>query len=150
MVYGFVKQSGGHIKIYSEEGHGTTIKLYLPPAPRPLNETAAAGASEPIEGGTKPSWWSRTTRWCAIRRDPDREPRLHHARGRQRPEALQIIDSGERRLLFTDVIMPGGMNGRQLADEVLKRRPGSRCSTPRAIPTTPSCITAGSTPACCC
>src|SRR6185436_14704975 len=50
MVYGFVKQSGGHIKIYSEEGQGTTIKLYLPPA-RDLDHVAEVTPIAPIEGG---------------------------------------------------------------------------------------------------
>ncbi|MHC6151104.1 CHASE3 domain-containing protein [Bradyrhizobium elkanii] len=124
MVYGFVKQSGGHIKIYSEEGHGTTIKLYLPPARGQVE--VEPPPPEPVRRGSEvilvveddqlvrnyvvTQLGSLGYKTIAV---PD-------ARA-----ALALVDKGEKfDLLFTDVIMPGGMNGRQLADEVQKRRPG--------------------------
>src|SRR6266702_3567081 len=123
MVYGFIKQSAGHIKIYSEEGHGTTIKMYLPPGKTP---TAVSEGVTPasIEGGHE----------TILVVEDDRLVRDYvlaqlHSLGyvtlqaANAAEALVIVGSGQPfDLLFTDVIMPGKMNGRQLADEVLKTR----------------------------
>ena len=153
MVYGFVKQSGGHIKIYSEDGHGTTIKMYLPRAPSAGAQTAQDATPAARAAATKRSWWSRTIRWCATMSSTQLASlgytTLEAGNGE---EALRDDrrHGGGIDLLFTDVVMPGGMNGRELADEVAKLRPRSRCCSPRATPRTPSCITAGSIRACCC
>lgn len=124
MVYGFIKQSAGHIKIYSEEGHGTTIKMYLPPGKTP---TVVGEGVIPatIEGGHE----------TILVVEDDRLVRDYvlaqlHSLGyvtlqaANAAEALAIVAAGRPfDLLFTDVIMPGKMNGRQLADELMKTRP---------------------------
>jgi PAS domain S-box-containing protein len=127
MVYGFVKQSAGHIEIYSEEGHGTTIKMYLPPGTGASLASDAASAPT-IHGG----------RETILVVEDDKLVRDYvltqlHSLGyvtreaANGAEALAIVEAGhEFDLLFTDVIMPGAMNGRQLADEIGKRRPGSK------------------------
>jgi len=125
MVFGFVKQSGGHIKIYSEEGHGTSVKMYLPRATG-LNQTAAEAAiSAVVEGGTEVVLVveddSLVRRYVMTQIESLGYTTFEAANAR---EALQIIDGAPTlHLLFTDVIMPGEMNGRQLVDEALKRRP---------------------------
>ncbi len=127
MVYGFVKQSAGHIAIYSEEGHGTTIKMYLPPGmgAKPASKVAPVPA---IEGG----------RETILVVEDDRLVREYaltqlHSLGyvtlaaANGTEALAIVEAGnEFDLLFTDVMMQGGMNGRQLANTLQKRKPGLR------------------------
>ena len=65
MVYGFVKQSNGHIKIYSEEGHGTTIKIYLPRAGERPMALAEPGRGVPWLWADETFLWAGTTRWCA-------------------------------------------------------------------------------------
>ncbi|MBR1233589.1 ATP-binding protein [Bradyrhizobium sp. AUGA SZCCT0182] len=126
MVYGFVKQSNGHIKIYSEEGHGTTVKLYLP---------QAAGLPDALAAETGNSGGEHGDESILIVEDDAlvREYVVaqisrfgyHTQAAGNAAEALAIIDRPERiDLLFTDVIIPGGLNGRQLATEALKRRPG--------------------------
>ena len=127
MVYGFVKQSGGHIRIYSEEGHGTTIKLYLPPA-RGQAEAATTAAAPLSRRHRDHPGGGRRCAGAQLRHHAVAEPRLPD---RLPPPtaaaALTLVDKGEPfDLLFTDVIMPGGINGRQLADEVAKRRPGTK------------------------
>ena len=125
MVFGFVKQSGGHIKIYSEEGHGTSVKMYLPRATG-LNQTAAEAAiSANVEGGTETVLVveddALVRRYVMTQIESLGYTTLEAANA---AEALQIIDATPSiDLLFTDVIMPGAMNGRQLVDEALKRRP---------------------------
>jgi PAS domain S-box-containing protein len=126
MVYGFVKQSDGHITIYSEEGHGTTVRLYLPvssgcaEAVAPVAVTTL-GAGETIlvveddalvRGFVIAQLQSLGYKTIAV------------ADG---CSALAYMESGlPFDLLFTDVVMPGGMSGRQLADEVATRRPGTK------------------------
>ncbi len=123
MVYGFVKQSNGHIKIYSEEGHGTTVRIYLP---------QATGAAEPalamnalvVEGGTETILVvedDNLVRTFVVGQIQS----LGYATvaAINAAEAMVIIDSPLAiDLLFTDMIMPGSMNGRQLADAALQRR----------------------------
>jgi len=126
MVYGFVKQSGGHIKIYSEQGHGTTVKLYLPPARGQVG--AEAPASAPVSGGSgtilvvEDDALVRT--YVTAQLQSLGYKAITAADGRA---ALAHVEAGQPfDLLFTDIIMPGGMTGRQLADEVAKRRPGTK------------------------
>jgi PAS domain S-box-containing protein len=124
MVYGFVKQSGGHVKIYSEVGHGTSVKLYLP-----RGQAAGEAASE-AQGA--PDATGRETILVVEDDEMVRGIAVDHliALGYQvlaaanAAEALVILESGAAvDLLFTDVVMPGGMNGRQLAEWAVARWP---------------------------
>ncbi|MBI5128989.1 MAG: response regulator [Rhodopseudomonas palustris] len=122
MVYGFVKQSNGHIKLYSEEGHGTTIKLYLPRADAEADPDQAPMSSE---GGSET---------ILLVEDDElvRKFAVAQLEGLgYRPIAVSdgqaALKEAERGtpfdLLFTDVIMPGGLNGPQLADAIAQIRP---------------------------
>ena len=125
MVFGFVKQSGGHIKIYSEEGHGTSVKIYLPRATGLQQTAAEAQVSANIEGGNETILVveddSLVRRYVMTQIASLGYTTLEAANA---SDALQIIYHVPTiDLLFTDVIMPAPMNGRQLVDEALKRRP---------------------------
>jgi PAS domain S-box-containing protein len=127
MVYGFVKQSKGHIKIYSELGHGTTVKIYLPRAelgkdPGITSRTQSAAmphGSEVILVVDD----NRGVRSVTVNQLSDLgyiTLEAENARG-----ALDILEHhAEIALLFSDVIMPGGMSGYDLAREAQRRRPG--------------------------
>ena len=124
MVYGFVKQSGGHIKIYSEQGHGTTIKLYLPPG-EGMTEVAPAAAPQ-AEGGAETIFVVEddmlVRNFVTAQLQSLGYKTIAAADSRA---ALQLIEAGQSfDLLFTDVVIPGGMSGRELADEVARLRPG--------------------------
>jgi len=124
MVYGFVKQSGGHIKIYSEPGHGTTIRLYLPPAQGRAD--MAASATTQVSGGHETILVVEDD--VLVRNFVIAQLQGLGYRTVAAPDsraAIALIEKGEPfDLLFTDVVLPGGMTGRELADEVKKRRPG--------------------------
>jgi signal transduction histidine kinase/CheY-like chemotaxis protein len=126
MVYGFVKQSGGNVTIYSEPGHGTTVKLYLPRA-RP--DAAGADAEQP--GTHVPAELPASA--VLIVEDQDEVRALverqftalgfsvHQAA--DGAAALKLLAAHpEIALLFTDIILPGGMTGLELAVEALRHR----------------------------
>ncbi|WP_439817137.1 ATP-binding protein [Zavarzinia sp. CC-PAN008] len=127
MVHGFINQSRGHVRIYSEPGLGTTVKLYLPCAGAEDAPSASPGPlAEGIVGGSE--------RILVVEDD---EPVRQQVEGQLRrmgyavvsaatgAEALRLLDDGQRfDLLFTDVVMPGGLNGPQLAEQAVTRQPG--------------------------
>ena len=128
-VYGFVKQSRGHVKIYSEPGFGTTIKIYLPRVLAQASEVetqddevvARGSSAETIlvvedDEGVR-NYGCETLRELGYRV-------LEAGSGRA---GLELLGKHpEIRLLFTDIGLPGGMNGRQLAEEARRQRPNLR------------------------
>jgi PAS domain S-box-containing protein len=125
MVYGFVRQSNGHVQIYSEPDQGTTVKIYLP------RSRQAASAIEPANIG--PS--SGRSEVILVVEDDDLVRAsavgllrdlgyacLHASDG---AAALELLTSGAKvDLLFTDVVMPGPVKSRDLAREAQRLRPG--------------------------
>jgi signal transduction histidine kinase/FixJ family two-component response regulator len=125
MVYGFVKQSEGHIKIYSEEGQGTAIKIYLPRATAQTPHVVDA-APVSVVGGHETVLIVEDD--ALVRGYVTAQVKSLGYRAltaTSAGEALALIDGDTPiDVLFTDVVMPGGMNGRQLADAARQRRPG--------------------------
>jgi PAS domain S-box-containing protein len=126
MVYGFIKQSGGHVKIYSEPGHGTSIKLYLPRA-----DEAAPIAAGPAGAEAHQAAVGRET-ILVVEDDPAvrtvavniLEGLGYHVRQAEDGHAaLAILQRAEVDLLFTDLIMPNGMSGQDLLRKAREHRP---------------------------
>ena len=125
MVYGFAQQSGGHVKIYSELGEGTTVRVYLPrsnatpPVPAPiLDATQVVGGHERILLVEDNDLVRQVVR--------EMLSSLGYAvlSAVNGPEALELLRGEDAfDLLFTDVVMSGGMNGRELADAAKQLRP---------------------------
>jgi signal transduction histidine kinase len=125
MVYGFAKQSGGHVKIYSEVGLGTSVKLYLPQANERSEEPDQYPASADDLRGSEVILLAEDNE--SVREFA--KAQLEHLGYRvleaaNGAEALAVLrDHAEIDMLFTDMVMPGGMNGHELAQEACRRRP---------------------------
>jgi PAS domain S-box-containing protein len=127
MVYGFAKQSQGHVQIYSEVGHGTSVRLYLPRArqsggaviERPLDALPTARANERILAVED----NPDVRRIVVAQLAELGYRVLEAANGE--AALKLLVEGEPvDLLFSDVVMPGGMTGHALAQAARRLRPG--------------------------
>jgi hypothetical protein len=149
-VFGFVKQSNGHIKLYSEFGQGTTVKIYLP---RHMIESLAPveNSSEALlPTGTKDKIILVVEDESAVRKmtvEAVRELGYTAIHAETPREALQQLEAlPDTALLFTDVVMPE-MNGRELSEIALSRHPNLKVLYTRpAIRATPSFTTGCWTP----
>jgi CheY-like chemotaxis protein len=123
MVSGFIKQSGGHINVYSEPGKGTIFRLYLPRAvasagsARQVVEPASSGAGETVLAVED----NHALRRLVVRQLKELDYRVIEADSAA--AALAVLESGTVSVLFTDIVMPGTMNGVELARLVLERWP---------------------------
>jgi CheY-like chemotaxis protein len=129
MVYGFVKQSNGHVTIYSEPGLGTTVRLYLPASP---GESPADREHAPKVALDEPA----LARGTVLVAEDDPFVRTYAVACLESlgyrvtaavdgNEALALLGQGTAvDLLFTDIVMPGGMNGWELAERAQRLRPG--------------------------
>jgi PAS domain S-box-containing protein len=126
-VYGFVRQSAGHVRIYSEVGEGTTVKIYLPryvgdedtpgDTSRLRHAPRAIGAESILVVEDDEALRAYTVELLS-------ELGYRVLEAQSGAAALEIIDrEHDLDLLLTDIVMPGGINGRQLADEAVRRQP---------------------------
>ncbi|WP_375593475.1 PAS domain S-box protein [Algihabitans albus] len=127
MVYGFMKQSGGHIRIYSEIGRGTTVRLYLPVAAPVVSNGEATGKMEhSVDGGSETVLVVEDhadVRRVAVSLLQNLGYTVLEATNGS--EALLLLENhGDIDILFTDIVMPGGMDGTQVAKAARKLRPG--------------------------
>ncbi len=128
-VYGFIKQSGGYLRIYSEVGAGTTIKIYLP---RYVSSDRVGEAEPPA----KPIPRANGETVLLVEDDVDVRSTLSEILTELGYRVIEATDGfnglrqldahPETKLLLTDIGLPGGMNGRQLAGEALRRKAGLR------------------------
>src|SRR5665213_2719239 len=129
-VYGFIKQSRGNVNIYSEPGVGTTVKIYLPRLPGDHFPVQSSPEIKSVATGTSSETIlvvedDDNVRAYAVNMLCELGYRVLEAHDGQ--AALRVLEAEPAvDLLFTDVGLPGGLNGRQLANEILRRRPGLR------------------------
>jgi len=125
-VYGFAKQSKGHVKIYSESGRGTTVKIYLPRI-----HAAETAVARQREGGSDLALARHNEQVLLVEDDATVRAMAHEmlielgyrcTSASGGAEALEILEREPVALMITDIVMPG-MNGRQLADAAKQRRP---------------------------
>jgi PAS domain S-box-containing protein len=126
MVFGFAKQTGGHLAVYSEPGLGTTFRIYLPRARVGDTEAAAAADPSPVMGGDETVLVVEDN--APLRRAAARELAElgYQVREAEHADAaVMILASADQvDLLFTDVVMPGTMDGLDLAQQATRLRPG--------------------------
>jgi signal transduction histidine kinase/CheY-like chemotaxis protein len=125
-VYGFVRQSGGHVRIYSEPGVGTSVKIYLPRLYGEAAATEQAKRLTTVHRGLRSEIIlvvEDEERVRALSVEALRELGYGVVEASDPSQALRMLDEGQQvTLLFTDVVMPE-MSGRQLADRARRKRP---------------------------
>jgi PAS domain S-box-containing protein len=136
MAFGFVKQSGGHLSAYSEPGLGTTFRLYLPRSDTPGVAAVPLAERRPVVGGHETVLVvedNAQLRQITVRQLTELGYRVLHA---ERADAALAILAGDDRvdLLFTDVVMPGMMDGVDLAYEATRSRGGLKALLTSGFP----------------